>query len=50
MALIFGVFTLSILAIFYNKRMVSITLIAIGLFLILAMFWHHFTSTIQINL
>lgn len=50
MALIFGVFTLSIIAIFYSKRMVSVTFIVIGLLLILAMFWHHFTSTIQINL
>lgn len=50
MALIFGVFTLSIAAIFYSKRMTSIIFIVIGLILILAMFWHHLTSTLQINL
>jgi hypothetical protein len=49
MAELFIVFAVAMLAILLRQRQLAIATIAIGLFLVLGMFLHHATDTLQIN-
>lgn len=50
MAGLFAIFTLAFLAIFFSRRSLAISLIVAGILLTLAMFWHHATDVLKINL
>lgn len=49
MAVLFLVFALAMVAVIYNNRKASITLIVMALLFSLVMFWHHATSILEIN-
>ncbi len=49
MAGLFLIFALGIAAIFWQKRILAMTLGFAGLTLGLLMFWHHATDLLQIN-
>ncbi len=50
MAGIFLVFVFALLAIYWKKREIAISLILLALGLVLIMFWHHATNILNINL
>lgn len=50
MAGIFLVFVGAILAVYWRQRTLAISLILLALGLTLLVFWHHVTTTININL
>lgn len=50
MASIFLIFVFAQIAIFFRYRTMAITLVFLGLLATLAMFWHHATDMLKINL
>lgn len=50
MAGLFLIMTASVASVFFGKRGLSITLLLIGIILSCALFWHHVTDDVNINL
>lgn len=50
MAALFLLFNLSMISIYFNRRLWAMWLIVIGILLSFLMLWHHATSVLQINL